>query len=108
MGEPQISTPLKQPKNGELTKLQKQENKALSSQRIFVEHLIRVVKTFKVVQNRFPLNRRRYRDIVLIVCGLVRLRINALILEIIENEELARVIDVVKSHIFVPELDFVT
>jgi hypothetical protein len=43
---------LKKPKNGELTEKQIQENKALSSQRIFVEHLIRVIKVFKVVQER--------------------------------------------------------
>jgi hypothetical protein len=108
VGEPQISTPSKKPKNGELTKLQKQENKALSSKRIFVEHLIRVVKIFKVVQNRFSLHKRRYQDIILTVCGLVRLRIYALILEIIEDEKLGRIIDVVISHSFVPKLDFVT
>jgi len=108
VGEPQISTPSKKPKKGELTKLQKQENKALSSKRIFVEHLIRVVKIFKVVQNRFPLYKRRYQDIILTVCGLVRLRIEALILEIIEDEKLGQVINVVISHSFVPKLDFVT
>jgi len=53
VGERNISTPSKKPKNGELTPLQKEENKALSSNRIFVEHLIRVVKIFKVIQERF-------------------------------------------------------
>ena len=52
LGENQITTPSKKPKNGELTESQKEENKALSSNRIFVEHLIRVVKVFKVVSRR--------------------------------------------------------
>jgi DDE superfamily endonuclease/Helix-turn-helix of DDE superfamily endonuclease len=40
IGESQITPPKKKPKNGELTPSQKEENKTLSSQRIFVEHLI--------------------------------------------------------------------
>ncbi|MDB9423790.1 transposase family protein [Microcystis aeruginosa CS-564/01] len=44
-----MRTPDKKPKNGELTENQFKENKVLSSWRIFVEHLIRVVKVFKVV-----------------------------------------------------------
>ena len=108
VGEAQITTPSKKPKNGELTESQKTENKALSSNRIFVEHLIRVVKIFKVVQERFRLHKRRYQSVVLTVCGLVRLRIDALILEIIESQISGQVIDVVMSHSFVPKLDFKT
>src|SRR5207237_3898826 len=48
VGDPQIRTPHKKPKNQELTEENKQENKALSSQRIFVEHLIRLIKLFRV------------------------------------------------------------
>ncbi len=59
IGENQIITPHKKPKNGELTENQRQENKALSSKRIFVEHLIRVIKVFKVVQERFRLLERQ-------------------------------------------------
>ena len=47
----------------------------LSSQRIFVEHLIRVVKIFKVSQERFRLKKDRYNSILLTICGLVRLRL---------------------------------
>ena len=49
IGETQITTPHKKPKKGKLTENQIEENKALSSNRIFVEHLIRVVKVFFVV-----------------------------------------------------------
>lgn len=106
VGESQITTPTKKPKNGELTEEQKEENKALSSQRIFVEHLIRVVKIFKIVQERFRLRKPRYRSIILTICGLVRLRIGSLILELIESAESGQGIDVVMSHIFTPELNF--
>ena len=64
VGESQITTPSKKPKNGELTEEEKEENKALSSQRIFVEHLIRVVKIFKIVQERFRLNKSRYQSVL--------------------------------------------
>jgi hypothetical protein len=106
VGEPHISTPSKKPKNGELTQLQKEENKALSSNRIFVEHLIRVVKIFKVIQERFRLQKKRYQSVILTVCGLVRLRIKALVLEIIESDESGQVIDVLMSHSFGTKLDF--
>lgn len=108
LGENQIRTPDKKPKNGELTENQIKENKVLSSRRIFVEHLIRVVKVFKVVQERFRLNKSRYKSVLLTVCGLVRLRINALILEVIEWEQSGEVIDVIISHSFPSKLDFVS
>ncbi|WP_293103076.1 transposase family protein [Moorena sp. SIOASIH] len=69
IGETQITTPYKKPKNGELTESQKQENKALSSDRIFIENLIRVVKILKRSQERFRLRKTRYQS-VLFVNGL--------------------------------------
>lgn len=59
-GEPQIRTPHKKPKNQELTAQQKQENKEFSSKRIFVEHLIRAVKIFRVARERFRLPIPKY------------------------------------------------
>jgi len=55
-GEDLIETPIKTPKNGKLTIDQKKENKEFSSKRILVEHRIRSVKIFRVVQERFRLN----------------------------------------------------
>jgi DDE superfamily endonuclease len=72
VGESQITTPQKKPKNGQLTDAQQEENKLLYSRQIFVEHLIRVTKIFKVIQERFCLNTRRYNSIILIVCSLVK------------------------------------
>ena len=80
VGEPSIKTPHKKPKNKELTPEQKQENKEFSSERIFVEHIIRLVKIFRVAQERFRLNRQKYEKIILTICGLVRFRIGALVL----------------------------
>jgi len=108
VGESQIITPSKKPKNGELTQKQKEENKVLSSNRVFVEHLIRVVKIFKIIQERFRLHKNRYNSVILTVCGLVRLRIGALILKVIESDESGQVIDVVMSHSFSTKLDFET
>ncbi len=82
IGEKQIITPHKKTKNKELTPVQKQENKEFSASRIFVEHVIRVVKIFRVAQERFRLNRDTYEQVILAVCGLVRLRIGALVLPV--------------------------
>jgi hypothetical protein len=108
VGEAQIITPVKKPKNEELTPKQKEENKVLSSERVFVEHLIRVVKIFKVIQERFRLHKNRYNSVILTVCGLVRLRIGSLILKVIESDKSGQVIDVVISHSFPTKIDFET
>lgn len=79
-GEELIATPIKTPKNGQLTRDQKKENQEFSAKRIFVEHRIRSVKIFRVVQERFRLNPQKYNRVILTICGLVRFRIGALIL----------------------------
>jgi DDE superfamily endonuclease/Helix-turn-helix of DDE superfamily endonuclease len=75
-----ITTPHKKKKKQELSEQELAENKALSSKRIFVEHLIRVIKVFQVASQRFRLNADVYNEIVLLVCGLVRLRIGTFVL----------------------------
>jgi DDE superfamily endonuclease/Helix-turn-helix of DDE superfamily endonuclease len=79
IGEKQIKYPHKKPKNGELTEQQKAENKESAKTRIYVEHLIRVIKIFRVGQERFRLRTRKYSSIMNTICGLVRLRIGAII-----------------------------
>ncbi|AOY80810.2 transposase [Moorena producens JHB] len=103
IGETQITTPYKKLKNGELTESQKQENKALSSDRIFIE--LRVVK---ILISRFRLHKTRYQSVWLTVCGLVRLRIGSLILEVIKSEVSEQVIDVIMSHSFTTKSDLVS
>ena len=79
LGEDLIDTPIKTPRNGELTTDQKKENKEFSFKRVFVEHRIRSVKIFRVVQDRFRLKPKKYEQVILTICGKLRLRIGALI-----------------------------
>ncbi|MDK2411817.1 transposase [Aphanizomenon sp. PH219] len=78
-GEELMKTPTKKPRKQELTSEQKEKNKELASERIFVEHLIRLVKIFRVAQERFRLNSHKYEQIIMVICGLVRLRIGTFI-----------------------------
>lgn len=80
IGEQSVTTPHKKPKKRELSEIQKQENKAFSSSRIIIEHLIRRVKVFQIAAQRFRLRPQTYQQVILTVCGLVRLRIGALVL----------------------------
>lgn len=79
-GESQVMTPRKKPKAGQLTDEQKQQNRELSQKRIFVEHVIRLLKIFNVARERFRLADLNYKPVILAICGLIRLRIKALIL----------------------------
>lgn len=80
IGEKNVATPHKKPKNRELSETQKQENKAFSSNRIVIEHVIRLIKVFQVAAQRFRLHPQTYQQVILTVCGLVRFRIGALVL----------------------------
>jgi len=51
----------------------KKENKELSSRRIGVEHLIGRIKIFRVASG-FRLARHKYEQVILSICGLVRVR----------------------------------
>ncbi len=75
-----IKTPEKKPRNQELTTEDKLKNKELGYRRIFVEHLIRLLKIFRVAQERFRLNSDKYDQIIMTICGLVRFRLGMLIL----------------------------
>jgi DDE superfamily endonuclease/Helix-turn-helix of DDE superfamily endonuclease len=74
VGGVNIATPHKKPRNGELTSEQKEENKEFSSNRIFVEHVINTIKIFRIASLRWRLNKDRYKRVISVVCGLVRLR----------------------------------
>ena len=80
IGEQSVTTPHKKSKKRELSEIQKQENKAFSSSRIIIEHLIRRVKVFQIAAQRFRLRPQTYQQVILTVCGLVRLRIGASVL----------------------------
>ena len=53
-------TPTKKPKGGELTAEQKRENRLLSRRRIVVENVIRHIKIFRIVSERYRNRRRRF------------------------------------------------
>jgi hypothetical protein len=78
-GEALMTTPLKKPRNRELTILQKEQNQEFSAKRILVEHRIRSVKIFRVAAERFRLNPQKYEQVVSTICGLVRFRIGAIV-----------------------------
>ncbi len=85
VGGKNTTTPYKKPKKRELTEQQKVANKEFSSKRIFVEHIIRLIKIFRIAQQRFPLASQIYQQVILTICGLVRLRIGALVLPVLSN-----------------------
>jgi hypothetical protein len=81
IGEPKIETPYKKRKYQELSAKEQDENRKKAKERIFVEHVIRLVKIFRVAQERFRLRRDNYQKVILTICGLVRLRIGTLCLK---------------------------
>ena len=80
VGETLINTPHKKPRQGVLTPAQKRANKSKAKKRIFVEHLIRLLKIWRVASERFRLKAKNYERVILVVCGLVRWRISALVM----------------------------
>lgn len=80
VGEPRIDAPHKKTRSQDITLAQKKENQDKAKKRIVVEHLIRLVKIFRVAAERFRLNPEKYELIIRVVCGLVRWRIGAIVL----------------------------
>ena len=81
-GGKNISPSYKKPGKGESTSEHKAGNKEFSTKGIFVEQVIRLVKIFRVPQQRFPLNSPIYSQVILTICGLVTLGIGSLVLPI--------------------------
>lgn len=78
--EPEQTTthqPKKKPRGGELTALEKAENRAISSVRIRVEHSIGGVKVFQITHAVYRNHRPAFDDLVMeTACGLHNLRID--------------------------------
>jgi len=79
-GGKSIITPQKKPRNKELSNEDKLKNKELAGKRIFVEHIIRLLKIFRIAQERFRLSSGKYDQIVMTICGLVRFRLGMIVL----------------------------
>ncbi len=74
VGQRNTTTPFKKPPGGKLTQTQKDFNKQVSQKRVYVEHVIRTVKIFRIAKEEFRMRARRYEQVIGCVCGLVRLR----------------------------------
>lgn len=75
IGAERTKTPHKKPPKKELTAAQKDENRKRSQERIYIEHLIRIIKIFRVASERFRLHPKSYQKVIRVIYGLVRLRI---------------------------------
>lgn len=84
VGADNVQTPHKKPRGKALTPQQQAENKEFSStRRIFVEHLIRLLRIFRIAKERFRLHAHTYEQVILTVCGLVRLRLGMIVLPVL-------------------------
>lgn len=79
-GAERITIPKKKPLKQELPPKIQEENQKKSQQRIFVDHVIRLIKILGVARERFRLKDSNNEKIILTICGLVRLRRGAFIL----------------------------
>ena len=75
VGRRNTTTPMKKPPGGQLTQEQKDANQKVSQKRVYVEHLIRVIKIFRIAKEEFRMRSRMYELVIGCVCGLVRLRV---------------------------------
>jgi hypothetical protein len=75
VGRRNTTTPIKKPRGGQLTQTQKDFNRQVSQKRVYVEHLIRVIKIFRIAKEAFRMRSRMYELVIGCVCGLVRLRV---------------------------------
>jgi len=69
-------TPIKKPKGGELTEEQKQFNKELAKERVVIEHVIRHLKIFRILAERYRNRRRRFMLRVNLIAGLYNFALN--------------------------------
>jgi hypothetical protein len=67
--------PHKKPKNGELTKKQKNQNKRFRKKRVRIEHVNRKCKCFRMVKETLRNRLKNVAQVWLIVCGLVNLNL---------------------------------
>jgi hypothetical protein len=75
VGRENTTTPQKKPKGGKLTQAQKDFNKQVSQKRVYVEHVIRVIKVGRIAKEEFRMRAQMYEQVIGCVCGLVRLRV---------------------------------
>jgi hypothetical protein len=80
VGELLIDTHTKRREVEILLRLKKPKINQRLKKESFVEHLIRLVKIFRVAAERFRLKTDNYEPVILVVCGLIRWRIGAIVM----------------------------
>lgn len=68
---PEITTPKKKPRGGELTPEEKERNKEISQQRIPVEHRIRRVKGVRILRDQYCLATSLFPTVAGVIVGLI-------------------------------------
>lgn len=63
-------TPRKKPRKAELTDEQKQSNRELARRRVVVEHVIRSLKIFRILAERYRNRRKRFSLRLNLIAGL--------------------------------------
>ena len=63
-------TPRKKPRKSELTEAQRQSNRELASRRVVVEHVIRSLKIFRILAERYRNRRKRFSLRFNLIAGL--------------------------------------
>ena len=69
---PEMTTPTKKPKGGELTPEEKEHNREISKQRVHVEHGIRRVKGFRILRDQYRMARGIFPTVASAVVGLIQ------------------------------------
>lgn len=74
---PNSELPYKQSKKKILTKEQKEHNHIISSSRVQVEHIIREIKVFRVLAERYRNRRKRFGLRVNLIAGIYNYELNS-------------------------------
>ncbi len=67
---PNSTIPVKESKNHKLSATEKAFNSALSKRRIYIEHINRYIKRFRILSSRYRNKRRRFALRASLICGI--------------------------------------
>lgn len=67
-----IKTPKKKPRGGELSEEEKEENRQISSERIYVEHAIRRIKANRIMRDEYRMAIGLFPTVAQAVVGLIQ------------------------------------
>jgi hypothetical protein len=67
-----IKVPKKKPRGGELTEQEKEENRKISQERIYVEHAIRKIKAYRIMREEYRMATGIFPTVAQAVVGLIQ------------------------------------